>query len=901
MEHCLGLKTPQIRMAYREKIAICFLVLLLSGSLIFFLIGFSPLICPRNEIYSVAEINSFKDEKNPKAFAYGQIYDLKDVIKVHQSGFGIPEYKFSDILGTDVSNLFFKHLNFADYCPGLDAPTSDWDSLNGRKVPSYPHDNIDPSTGQGKPFVEFINRYSIGKVGWSLSYIEMISSPSSKLIVFGNNVYDVSSYFNSKVRFLGPNMDNLFLNFYGKDATKQWFQLKDGDQKAGMYLNCMNNLFYVGTIDKRNSLSCQFSNIILLTFTIIVVSLIVGKFLTAVSLGNSVLPENIKKYVVIQIPVFTESHESIENTINSVMKLNYDTNYMLMVIVVDGIVIGSGNELQSHKILMNILGIKEDNADPFYYESLGSDDLNTNRGKVYSGFLKSRSKSIKYILIVKCGNPSELYRPGNRGKRDSQTLLLQFLSRSYFESAMNPLELEVYSHLDLLGVSPNQFEYILMIDSDTTVLPNSLKQLISRMVLDSKIIGLCGETLIENSRSSWVSMIQVYEYFISHHLSKSFESLFGSVTCLPGCFCMYRIKTPSNRPLIIAPKVLQDYTVRKIDTLHLKNLLLLGEDRYLTTLMMKHFPTMKLCFNSNAQCKTVVPDQWSVLVYIINKVSQRRRWINSTVHNLFELLSLNQLCGFCLCSMRFVVLFDLFSTLVQPAGFLYLAYLIYSIVRDSQLLPMVSMIMLGCAYGLQALIFLMKREWSMIGWMIIYMLAMPIFGFYIPLYAFYNMDCFEWGNTRLVAADSKNDTDSNPLFTLERRRGFRRPAVSKEPIISIQGQEKLQEIEIRKENLDTERNNVIEVANSTNNAMDLIATNTVAPNPMIKTDGPSTLPGTVPWTELRNEIRAIFATYDLKSLTRDTIIQYLEQKFGQDLRAQYEVINEMVDEFIRKS
>lgn len=26
----------------------------------------------------------------------------------------------------------------------------------------------------------------------------------------------------------------------------------------------------------------------------------------------------------------------------------------------------------------------------------------------------------------------------------------------------------------------------------------------------------------------------VYEYFISHYLAKAFESLFGSVTCLPG-------------------------------------------------------------------------------------------------------------------------------------------------------------------------------------------------------------------------------------------------------------------------------------------------------------------------------------------------------------------------------
>ena len=75
-------------------------------------------------------------------------------------------------------------------------------------------------------------------------------------------------------------------------------------------------------------------------------------------------------------------------------------------------------------------------------------------------------------------------------------------------------------------------------------------------------------------------MIQVYEYFISHHLAKAFESLFGTVTCLPGCFCMYRIRTAgSNVPLLVAPGVLKDYEENCVDTLHMKNLLHLGEDR----------------------------------------------------------------------------------------------------------------------------------------------------------------------------------------------------------------------------------------------------------------------------------------------------------------------------------
>jgi len=147
---------------------------------------------------------------------------------------------------------------------------------------------------------------------------------------------------------------------------------------------------------------------------------------------------------------------------------------------------------------------------------------------------------------------------------------------------------------------------------------------------------------------------QVYEYYISHHLTKAFESLFGSVTCLPGCFSVYRIRTADKgRPIIISSRVIDEYAEPNVDTLHKKNLFSLGEDRYLTTLMMKHFPTFKMKFTPDAIAHTVAPSSWAVLL------SQRRRWINSTVHNLFELISIPEMCGFCCFSMRFVVFLDL--------------------------------------------------------------------------------------------------------------------------------------------------------------------------------------------------------------------------------------------------
>lgn len=211
---------------------------------------------------------------------------------------------------------------------------------------------------------------------------------------------------------------------------------------------------------------------------------------------------------------------------------------------------------------------------------------------------------------------------------------------------------------------------------------------------------------------------------------------------------MYRLRTvDKGKPLIISDAVIKEYSVCDVDTLHKKNLLALGEDRYLTTLMTKHFPSMSYKFIPDAQCKTAAPESWSVLL------SQRRRWINSTIHNLVELMRLKEMCGFCCFSMRFVVLIDLCGTIILPATCAYLVYLVYLIASKTGPFPLISLIMIAAVYGLQALIFILKRQWQHIGWMIIYILAFPIYSFILPIYSFWNQDNFSWGNTRIVIGE----------------------------------------------------------------------------------------------------------------------------------------------------
>lgn len=163
------------------------------------------------------------------------------------------------------------------------------------------------------------------------------------------------------------------------------------------------------------------------------------------------------------------------------------------------------------------------------------------------------------ILVSKCGMPAEVDKPkaGNRGKRDSQIVLMDFLSKIMFDEQLSPLQFDLFtkwSHImtvqngSITKVTADQFEIVLMVDADTKVLPDSLSRMVSVMQRDPSVMGLCGETRIMNKAETWVTAIQVFEYYISHHLSKAFESIFGGCTCLPGCFCMYRIKAPKPLP-----------------------------------------------------------------------------------------------------------------------------------------------------------------------------------------------------------------------------------------------------------------------------------------------------------------------------------------------------------------
>ncbi|KAI9683446.1 MAG: hypothetical protein M1829_005518 [Trizodia sp. TS-e1964] len=784
-----GMKRPDIRMAWREKLVLFFFIGLLNAIVVFWIVEFGRLLCPNfDKAWDEKEVSYHQGDNDYWVSIHGKVYDLSSFWKLQHSDNNIETTPslMQPFAGLNLDGYFMPPLTIS--CPGLVkdqsialVPNNTVANPAGLHT-SGPRFQADPTTALNSidwythKFLPRIQQYYKGDLVTSQSRIQSEGQDlGHKWVIMNDRVYDLTDYFNTlKIQnnlpsyaFLDSKATQLIKDNPGQDISADWKKTLNAST-ATTNLNCLENTFYVGKTDFRESARCQVNNWILLAFTILLVSVILVKFLAALQLGSKRRPTPQDKFVICQVPAYTEGEDQLRKGLDSLTALEYDNKRKLICVICDGMITGGGNDRPTPKIVLDILGVDpkiDPPALPFLSVGEGSDQL--NYGKVYSGLYEFEGNVVPYIVVVKVGRESEQAKskPGNRGKRDSQVLLLRFLNRVHHRSPMSPLELEMFHQINnIIGVDPELYEYLLMVDADTSVKEDSLNRLVASCANDAKIAGICGETNLENQERSWWTMIQVYEYYISHHLAKAFESLFGSVTCLPGCFCMYRLRTADKgKPLIISDKIIQEYSDGEVDTLHKKNLLSLGEDRYLTTLMTKHFFFMSYKFIPDAYASTAAPESWSVLL------SQRRRWINSTIHNLSELVFLKELCGFCCFSMRFVVFIDLFGTLILPATCGYLAYLIYRVATRSGQFPLISLIMIAAVYGLQAIIFIVKRKWEHIGWMIIYILAFPIYSFVLPVYSFWNQDNFSWGNTRIVIGEkgtkqviSVDEEDFNP-------------------------------------------------------------------------------------------------------------------------------------------
>jgi chitin synthase len=119
-------------------------------------------------------------------------------------------------------------------------------------------------------------------------------------------------------------------------------------------------------------------------------------------------------------------------------------------------------------------------------------------------------------------------------------------------------------------------------------------------------------------------------------------------------------------------------------------------------------------------------------------------------------LLVRDLCGTFCFSMQFVVFMELAGTLVLPAAISFTIYLIVSSAIGDASDNVIPLVLLGIILGLPGLLIVVtSRKIAYIGWMLVYLLSLPIWNFVLPAYAFWHFDDFSWGQTRMVSGEKK--------------------------------------------------------------------------------------------------------------------------------------------------
>ena len=393
---------------------------------------------------------------------------------------------------------------------------------------------------------------------------------------------------------------------------------------------------------------------------------------------------------LIHIPYFKEPRELIKQTLDSIVNNTYKRK--LIVLTIDG------NERTDE--VFDILNNEEYNLK---FEKRQYNDI-----KIYEGF---------YCDVPYC----VIYKQQQCGKRQLQKIILKLISWTRGnETTQDILNEVIYRKMSKIGINLQETKYLCFVDADTTINTSSLRNAIRYLKDNDNCIGVCGETTIAKSSNIWCC-IQRIEYWLTHKFIKMIENEIGNVLVLSGCFCVYKIETEKEE-LIIDDKLIDEYTkVPNEGSVHDKNLLNIGEDRYLSTLLiLKNIGKLK--YIQNAKCETKTPpDFYSLLL-------QRRRWTNSMIHCLIQLIKKTK-------SKKLLLLSLSELTIVMLMPFIYVIGIIYAV--ENLIIPIFINV-----FPLILIISFLRTD-LIIDYFLFFILQI-VFMVIIPIYSFIQQDDTTW-------------------------------------------------------------------------------------------------------------------------------------------------------------
>lgn len=269
-------------------------------------------------------------------------------------------------------------------------------------------------------------------------------------------------------------------------------------------------------------------------------------------------------HTILMVPCFSESSETLKQTLDTLSRSTYDDTKKLLLFVCDGVTTSTQEQKETHVLLLEYLGYScTEEPLPQAYNSLGQHGKRINYARVYSGYYETGRNRVPYVVIVKIGQPHEeadYYQshiatapPGNRGKRDSLVLVFGFLERcmNLANNRITPLDYEIFNQCyNVLGIDPRCFKYLMVTDADIQVQSDVVQKLVSRLEQDRKMLAVSGHVRPANPEENLTTMLQIFPVYMAFFSGLAYEACLRSVMTINGGLVMYKIWT-ENIPMLL--------------------------------------------------------------------------------------------------------------------------------------------------------------------------------------------------------------------------------------------------------------------------------------------------------------------------------------------------------------
>ncbi|CEP14317.1 hypothetical protein [Parasitella parasitica] len=496
---CLRKRNAMVQQAWREKLSLCYIIFILCAALAFITYGLNKTLCPTpdsNSPFSRVTNGVRVPVYYSDVRVFGTIYPMN----VMKSFFETKGMNLTnDYENTDISSIFDGDTTGA--CAKFPAMATTSCALvnpygGGMAAP----DNTCLSLAE-------LHRYykSSAVIGFDWQDLNKDLVYGRSLTLVGDSVLNLTKYMNFPAPPFGQDVDHAIRNNLANDLSYALLYSQAGKDAR----KCLAARYKVGIMETETG-GCIADSMIMTLMLVVIIVMIVIRYSMALLFqwfisrrltkpggrsnwlawrsikgGNddpaNHIPGPYNNYGVAQnasstslgsgssrnTPLSEQSSAVVlgSGTQSDIVTTELYTVMLIFFVIADGMITGHGESKSTPDIVVSMMDLDPtmSNPKPASYLAIADGEKQLNMAKVYAGHYKG----VPCITIVKCGTEEEANLPkaGNRGKRDSQLILMSYFQRVLFNDRLSELDYEIFWKMTWLmkGVTPDKFELVLMV------------------------------------------------------------------------------------------------------------------------------------------------------------------------------------------------------------------------------------------------------------------------------------------------------------------------------------------------------------------------------------------------------------------------------------------------------